>query len=251
MVELTKTTLVLWLVPMFAQGVIAIAIYLKKLHKELPLFFSYIAFQAVRSPISVAILTFGHQHTYFLWYWSAEGVSAILGLAVVYELFETVLTPYRSIQKLGNWLFLWACLVVVAVASVAALDRGNENDALMSGIYTLERSARMIQAGLLLFLFGFARSLNLSWRHYVTGIAAGFSLFVGLELLVVTVTLQTGQGGNIWYQLLKPVTYDGALFIWALYVLRGAPVASPVPATIGAPELTELERWNLALAKFL
>ena len=251
MVNLSILSLILWWLPVLLEAAIAIAMYIRRLYKDLPLFFSYIVYHIFRSFALLAALSSHNRHVYFVAYWSAEAVSAGLGLAVVFELFRAVLQPYSSVQKLGNWLFAWACFVVGLLAVISAIDHGHELEAVMSGIFTLERSVRVVQAGLLLFLFAFAKSLNLSWRHCLLGIALGFALFVGVELAVITFRLQEGRASDSWYQLLKPLSYNCAVITWAFYLLQRSSKDARVLTHIHTGTLNELEKWNLALGRFI
>ena len=250
MVTLSKATLFVWWLPVLLEILIAIAMYVRRLYKDLPIFFTYILYHIFRAFALLAAISLPDRHVYFIAYWSAEVVSVGLGLGVIFELFRTVLKPYRSVHKLGNWLFAWACMLVLLVAVISGLDHGHEAEAIMAGIFTLERCVRVVQAGLLLFLFVFSRSLNLSWRNCVIGIAIGFALFVGTELAVVTFRLQDGRPHDSWYQLLKPVAFNCAVLTWVLYVLQPEPLVAPSLASEDG-SLNELQKWNLALSRFI
>jgi hypothetical protein len=120
---------------------------------------------------------------------------------------------------------------------------------LIATVLNLELSIRILEAGLFFFLFSFASSLGLTWKHHVFGIAAGLALFVATELAVVAMRSYFGSSAdNLAYQVLKPAAFNCGVLIWAAYIWRGEPVTSPATR---APEETRILEWNNALAEYL
>jgi hypothetical protein len=148
----------------------------------------------------------------------------------------------------GNWLFAWAAILATGVAVVSGIDHGHELEAAMAAFLTLERSVRLVQAGLLLFLFVFARSLGLTLRNCVLGVAIGFAFFVGTELAVVTWRLHAGVADYPIYALLTQLSYVCAQFIWVCYFLQPEP---KFEIELASGRGVDLARWNQALAQFL
>src|SRR5437764_12314488 len=105
----------LWLGPIAIEFVIVLALFKRRLYREVPIFTAYLAFVCVHDfvlaiffePISVA---------YFYTYWCTELISIVLGFSVLYEIFSLVLKPYPSIHRPGGILFCAASIAFVAVA---------------------------------------------------------------------------------------------------------------------------------------
>jgi hypothetical protein len=116
-------------------------------------------------------------------------------------------------------------------------------------ILAMERSVRFLQAGLLAFLFIFAKALGLNWRHYAFGIALGMAIFVGTELVVVTMRNHFGRSADDVFVLLKPAAYLCGVSIWLGYLMRPAPDRLAIAPT--GNELNEVYRWNQALQGYL
>jgi hypothetical protein len=105
---------------------------------------------------------------------------------------------------------------------------------------TLQRSIRIVQLGLILFLLLFSRFLGVSRKQLSFGIALGFGLFAGVELLLYALN----SGGFIGQRILNPInmlTFIAATCIWIGYSLSRQAVR------VTANHL-QTQRWEQGLA---
>jgi hypothetical protein len=248
MISMPTASFVLWMASPLVQGTMVVIMVKNRLYRELPVFFAYTIFHVVRSLALFFVRNSGSPRFYGISYWLAELVSVLLGFAVIYELFKHVLKRYEGIRQLGLMLFRWACaiLTVVAIISSSTSTSGDLAGAI-GAILSLERSIRIIQCGLVVFLFLFASTLALSWRHYAFGIALGFGLFASVELILVAIRAQVGPNGDSIYIFAKPITYVCACFIWIGYLLAPAPKVQSVPSVSS----NDLEKWNQTVLELL
>jgi len=66
----------------------------------------------------------------------------------------------------------------------------------------LERSVRVMQCGLVFFLFLVSFYFGVAWQNYLFGIAMGFGVFASIELVAVAVRAQLGAvGDGVWSQV--------------------------------------------------
>jgi hypothetical protein len=235
----------LWFVPIVLQTAVSVFMVRRKLHRQLPYFFAYIVFQSSYSTASWFIRHKMPQYFYF--YWGSELLSTILELAVIYEVFRNVVTRYERIQRLGFTMYRWFAVALLVVATMMAATGPDVNMAAMQGIVTLERGLRIIQAGLVVFLFFFASYLGLSWRNWLFGVALGFGFFASVELALAAVSTELGITGNHLYALFKPIAYNCTVLIWAVYVFRRQPVAKPITAM----PRHELAAWDTTLSELV
>jgi hypothetical protein len=179
-----------------------------------------------------------------------ELLDAVLSVAVIYELFNHVLLPYPSIKQLGILLFRWASVVLVVIAAVSAgVAQGSDSARLMAAILILQRSVLVVRCGLFLFVFMFASSLGLTWRHHVFGIALGFGVSASIELVAVTMRAHFGAMDHSVYRVLASASYDCAVLIWMGYLLTSE---KPVSLRKREPRHeNELVLWNNALTELL
>jgi hypothetical protein len=141
-------------------------------------------------------------------------------------------------------LFKWAGLVMLLVAGVVSASTPvSETGPLEQGIMTLQRSVRVIQCGLVLFLLVFSSYLGISRRQRSFGLALGFGSFAGIELGLVAlhasglVRLTPAITG-----CLNMVAYNAAIVVWLTYSVMKCPARQAVAAHFRS------QRWNQGLA---
>jgi hypothetical protein len=236
----------LWFVPAFLQAVMAILMLRRKLYRELPLFFVYLLFKVF---LNCMLWLFRHQMPhYFYIYWIGEAIGSLLTLAVIYEIFATVVKRYETIHRTGSLLYRWAAVCLLVVATItAARAPGFDPNHMIEGILVLERGIRIVQAGLLLVLFMFASYLGLSWRSYVFGIALGYGIYASAELILVAVRAHIGADADQLYRWVKMVAFDCTTVLWTVYML----LPQAKPETIRSVPKTEAAVWDRALMEYL
>jgi hypothetical protein len=220
-----------------------------KLYRTFPVFSVYLGSTAILM-IVLAVIDRTHPYAYFYLYWISDGFTALLGLAVIYEVFKVVLQAFPSVQKIGLMLFRGAFLVLLVLVVATFRSRETQDQIpWISLILNLELSIRILEAGLFFFLFSFAASLGLTWKHHAFGIAAGLALFVASELTVVTMRTYLGRAADdLAFQVLKPAAFNCGVLIWAAYIWRGESVTN---AAAGLPEKGRIVEWNKALTEYL
>ena len=145
----------LWFAHPAFQLVVLGLMFWRKLHRAFPVFFSYIAFQVAAFALTFPLQAQGQRFysAFFKVYWATTLVSVLLGFGVIHEVFQDVFRPYHTLRDLGSVLFKWAGLVMLMVALVVAASTNSAaEDPLVAGIVTLQRSVRVVQCGLVLFL---------------------------------------------------------------------------------------------------
>src|SRR5579859_6786979 len=143
----------------------------RKLHRELPVFFSFLIYQCCWAGTLVLVM---RKESYALAYWAGDVLSMALGFAVIHELFASMLKNHPGIRDIGLVSYKWAALllVVLAVAS-CAMTQDRPVQLLLATLLTFERGVRIVQCGLLGCLFLFSYYLGLSWRNHAFGFALG------------------------------------------------------------------------------
>ena len=237
---------VFWIVPAVLLAALATVMRIRHLHREWPAFFAYCAFSAARTPI--LFWACHGTELYFYFYWAAEAVSTVLALAAIYEIFLQMFQPYGTNSGLAQSLFRWvgAALVLAAVVTAMAAP-GNDANRVLAASLVVGRGLLLVQCGLLLFLFAAAAHLRLSWRNHALGIAAGFALFLGVQLAQGAVRAQVGAVSERTLNLVKMGSYTCAALVWMTYLL--ARQSAEVPAA--APRSEQVKSWNQALVHFL
>jgi len=234
------TSVYLWCAQPILQSAVAAVLWRRKLHKQFPVFFSYllvqVAFFAVTFPL------YGRSTTwYFSTFWIGQALNAILGFYVIHEIFVDVFRPYHALRDLGTPVFKWAGAVMLLVSIVVAASNSFSQFPLIQAITTMQRSVRMVQFGLILFLVIFSRFLGVSRRHLSFGVALGFGSFAGLELMLLAM-FSGGFIGRHHMNLSNMFCYDLSIFLWLAY----AWLAKVVREKAANPLQTQ--RWERSLA---
>lgn len=225
----------------------------RRLVYEFPVFLAYLAFQVVQTAGLFAIHVLQLQHRmsyaqYFYVYWAAEGVSIGLGFAVIHEVYRKVFRNYDALRQFGGIVFAGAAVVLLVVAVVtAATAPGADTPGIVRAVVLLERSVRVMQCGLLAFLFVVSFFFGLPWRNHLFGIALGFGVFATLELAAVAFRSHIGVVAAGVFSQVANAAYVCGVLIWVYYLW----VPQAAPQYTGAVSHNDLEKWNQALLEML
>src|SRR5271163_1108637 len=231
--------LLLWCTQPILQSAVAVIFWRRKLHKQFPVFFAYLLVQVANFAIVFPLLP--HYKLYFGFFWLGEAVNAVLGFKVIHEIFIDVFRPYHTLKDLGTLLFKWAGVVMLLVSVVVAFSGSFDQSPLVHAITTLQRSVRIVQLGLILFLLLFSRFLGVSRKQVSFGLSLGFGLFAGMELMLIALN----SGGLVrreTFDLINMVSYNLAILVWLGYSL------SPKAVRETAVNHLQTQRWEQGLA---
>jgi len=236
------TALCLWSAQPILQAVVAVIFWHRKLHRQFPVFFYFLLTQVVIYAVTLPL--YGNDKTYkwyFLTFWSGEAMNAILGFKVIHEIFLDVFRPYHALKDLGTPIFRWAGVVMLLVSVVVAASNSYSQDPIVHAVTTLKRSVSLVQFGLILFLILFSRFLGVSRKRLSFGIALGFGMISGTELMVLAM-MSGGLIGHTTYNLITMLSCDAAIVVWMGY--------SVAPEVAGETSVNRLQtqRWEQGLA---
>jgi len=233
--------LYLWCAQPILQSVVAVILWRRKLHKQFPVFFLFLLAQVANFAIIAPLWLTGKYSVYFGIFWLGEAVNAVLGFKVIHEIFIDVFRPYHTLKDLGTLLFKWAGVVMLLVSVVVAFSGSFDQSPLVHAITTLQRSVRIVQLGLILFLLLFSRFLGVSRKQVSFGLSLGFGLFAGMELMLIALN----SGGLVrreTFDLINMVSYNLAILVWLGYSL------SPKAVRETAVNHLQTQRWEQGLA---
>ena len=251
--SLTSTDYLLWVTGavmlVFAFG----AVLRRKLLYEYPVFFSYVAFQVLSTALRLGVHFLQLHHwasyaDYFYTYWETQAIGIVLGLAVIYEIYCGVFQRYQALQRVGAVLFACGGMLLLVLAGWMALSAPVAGQpGMVTAVLLMERSVRLIQCGLVLFLFVAAFYFGLPWQNYRFGIALGFGVFASIELAAVAVRSHVGASAAAACSQINSAAYSSGVMIWVCYLLAPQPAAQYA----GVVQHSDLEKWNQALVEFL
>jgi hypothetical protein len=179
----------------------------RDLRSTFPFFFSYNIFQVIATGLLFFILRTAPTQ-YFYAYWTYVSICTFIGLAVIHEVFHFAIRPYPGLRELGSVIFRWAALLLILLCTISAAgSNGDHAVRLTHGMVSLERSARLLQCGLLLFLGLCSTQLGLTWRSFACGVAVGFGTFAATDLAITSIA------PSARYSALVNLITTGAYFI--------------------------------------
>jgi hypothetical protein len=248
--SLSATDYLLWAVCSLLLVMVCGALLKRRLTREFPVFFAYVAYHVLRAVLFAVYLLHWQRRMshadYFYAYWIAEMVSIVLGFAVIREIYGKVFENYEALRRFGGIVFAGAAVVLLLVAVVAAASApGADSPGIVRAVLLLQRSVRVLQCGMLALVFLLLLYFGLPWRNPVFGIALGFGLFASIELVAVAVRSQVGAGAATLYSQVRSGAYACGVMIWLSYLL--APRAAPH----GIVLRNDLEKWNQVVLDIL
>ena len=153
----------------------------------------------------------------------------------------------RALRRLATYLLgLVVALLTALGAGVIYLHIPGLNN-IVSAIFVSEEAARVIEVGLLIFLFVCSSTFGLQWRQPIFGIALGLGVFTTVQLIIMTVwRFVISNGGYAIFGIIGLLAFNLSLVLWIGYLLVPERVT-----TVDLPERSELEQWNRAVMELI
>jgi hypothetical protein len=227
---------------------LAAAVIGKRLWRSFPIFAAYSLTNLVAAVVLYGTRKIGpSSYLNFYTYWAFEGIAVVLGFGVVYEVFRELLEPYAALRRIAAVAFRWVLAGLVLLACIVAYARPSGLHPLLAAVEIPEEAARVVEVGLLVFLFGFSRAFGLHWRQNIFGIALGLGIFTSVELAAVAMHTHIGQAAYQGLNLARAVSFNASLLIWMGYILAPERITS----TAELPQRAQLEQWNKAMMELI
>ena len=208
--------------------------------KVYPCFFAYTLFSVIAT--SLRYLVHNNDENYFYVYWATEAIYAVLGIAVIYEVYRHV---FKNLLRLRGFRVVFPFVILMTlVLTVSKAGMPVANEAwIIQMIVASEMGVRMLQVMMFLVLVGMTRLLGLHWRQHDFGISAGFGLYSTFALFGSTKFSEIGTTFSFWWSVLSVLSYNVAVLIWLWYF--STPIKADTPRSAESPlSLQDLERYR-------
>ena len=232
----------LWLAPGLLQAGIVWVMIRRQLVRVFPTFLCYSVVVPVRDVILLLLQKSHNLYAYV--YWIGDGITILLSLLALYEVLWHLVSPYPFLRSFARNLFRIVGLGALGAAAVIVF-MGPEFQPTKELLVLLDRAAGMVRVALLIGVIFFVSRLGLTWKHYATGILAGFGIG-GLQV-VASELWAAHLISNETLKWLLPAIYNCAVIVWTSYFV---PSAERKLVTESLPE-TDLATWNEALKEYL
>jgi hypothetical protein len=237
-----------WVAGIGLQVLLAAVLLFKRTWHRFPLFAAYAFFNLFEAAITYPVSVSGNKLAYFYTYWACEAISTILGFAIVYEIFTALFSTHLALRRLASTVFGGAMvlLIVLGVIVVYAQPQADRTS-LGSAVMVVAEASRIVELGLLMFLFIFSTAFGLHWRAHVFGIALGLGIFAAADLVNVTLRSYFGNGATDILNLARVSTFCLSVLMWTVYLSAPERAGS----TGEVPERAQLEQWNQAVMELI
>jgi hypothetical protein len=223
------------------------ALFLKRrLFREWPFFFAYIAFFAAADVIKLAVM---HNYAVFFYtYWSLEAFSSALALAALYESYYRV---FRNFFRVHPWfwrLFPTAVGIVVLISAVYAVTRAPKQASwVISLIISLEIGVNLIQFAVFLLFRGAMVVFHARRRNYPLGVVNGFAV-LAVAGIAYALFSEFGTKFTFLVRYGVPVAYILAQAVWLDTFLRPPEAPPQLPPGMTLEQaLTEMAQGHQEL----
>jgi hypothetical protein len=251
----------LWIASSLLQALLCGILLFRRTWSRFPAFTVYTAFNLFEAAITFAVSK--NVMLYFFTYWACQAVSIILGLAVIYEIFNALFASHSALKKTAKMIFCGVGVVLVLLGGVVVILELSTNPHVFRAnpqvfsfamwvfsnvVMVSAEAARFVEVGMLMFLFLFSSALGLHWKAHEFGIGLGLGVFVAVDLVNVTLRSHLGNGvpGDI-LNLARGSAFCLSVLIWTTYLV------SPEHVTISdeVPKTAQLEQWNQAVMELI
>lgn len=235
-----------WIGCIALEVLLALVLVAKRTWRHYPIFSAYAFFALFQAAIGYAL--FGHRALYFYAFCICEAIGILLGLMVVREIFAVLFTPHPALRKLATMIFRVAVVALIVMASVATYVQSWDAKGFASAVLLAAEAARIMEVGLIVFLFLCSSAFGLHWKQSVFGIALGLGLYGAVELVNVTLMPRTTPATAQVFSLIRVAAYGVSLLVWLGYFL----VPERVSDNVGeVPKQAQLEQWNQAVMELI
>ena len=228
------------------QGLLAVAMLAKRSWRRFPFFAAYV-WSSFAFGIAGYTLQTSHK-PYFYVYWTGEALGIVLGLLIVYEIFQHLFSVHGALLRLATITFRIAIVILLSAGLIVFVTQPPSHTSnIGAAVQAVEQAARVIEVGLLMILFICSAAFGLHWKQAEFGIALGLGFFATIELLAVTLRPMVDQPGALLLNVMRIAALDCSLFIWLGYLLAPPERAA---ATLNVQK-AQLEQWNQAVTELI
>lgn len=234
----------LWVAGIALQVLLAGILLAKRAWRKYPLFTAYIFFNLCETAAALSVY---RMHAYFYTFWICEAIGIFLGLAVVREIFTNIFAPHPALRKLAILVFRVAMVALVLLACGAIYEQSVSARTIARVVMVATDGTRIVELGLIMFLFLSSSAFGLHWRQNEFGIALGLGTCAAVELINVTLMTHLSPAAGQTFSVVRSFSFNFSLLIWLGYLMF------PERATGSGelPKKAQLEQWNQAVTELI
>ena len=183
----------------------------QSLFSKYPFFYGYVSIVAC-ADITRHYLYERAPQTYRTGWWISEFITAVVGLAVTWEIFSQILLPYKGVLRMARAVLL--ALFAIVLVKTAIDWRGIPLHDLIPTTVEIERNLRVVQALLLLAMVGLIVHYALPMGRNIRLMMWGYGSYLGFHVVLLTLRSERGPDFEGMKVLLESLWYCGTLVVW-------------------------------------
>ncbi|HEY0794674.1 MAG TPA: hypothetical protein VGD64_02725 [Acidisarcina sp.] len=231
--ELSNIDSVLFAASLAGQVILLLVLYKRKLYKEFPIFFVYVAYVLATDPLLILWMHLLHipsaelasSPMYFRAFFTFKVPEYILGVGVLFEIGRNVLLPVRRSLPSGS-LVLFGLLMLVGGGITYLLAAHSASGKLltsMGGIYiTVALTNAILRIACFMVIAIFAQMLGIGWKNHVVQLVTGLAFYGAVDLIVRMTHARLSSGANVGTYIiqfrlldeLRVISYLSTLTFW-------------------------------------
>jgi hypothetical protein len=239
MLQSWLATVVGWF-PVFAVTVLSGVFLWRRLWRELPFFFLYLASALVVTVIRYVVFHRFSHRTYFYVYWICDLFGSVVVFLPMYEVFLRRL--FRGFQKNTFYkaifpLAAFVILVLTVVTATQAHDKG-------AAFQIASRAFDFMRTAILVFFIGLMGFMGRQWTRYDLGITLGFAIQAAVALANAAVRVRMHYIPSAM-DTVEVTSYNVSCIIWLITFWKPQKPAQLATAEQLDPEMLQQARsWE-------
>jgi hypothetical protein len=234
-----------WVGCIVLQLLLALVLLVKKTWRSYFIFSAYVFFNLFEA--AALYLVFRKTVVYLYVFWICEAVGILLSLAVVREIFSHLFSPHPALRKLATVIFRVVAVALLVLAGGVLYAQSGDARGISNAILLVDEATRIIEVGLVMFLFLSSSAFGLHWRQNLFGIALGLGMVAAVELVTVTFVGRVSPIVAQVISLIRMSSFGVSLLIWIGYLL----MPERASTTVEVPHRAQLEQWNQAVMELI
>ncbi len=231
--HLNRVDYVLWLVSPAILSMTLLIMCRRRLHLTYPYFLSYIVLQVISYSLLFGLVKRSSYAAYYYAYYAIMFVSAVLSMAVFWDIFKDAFQPYPRLRPLPIFIFRFSIIFIVIAMVLISFHGGSAESSFATWTLSVLGATRLGQCGLFLLLLVFRHYLGISRRSVMFGIALGFVLFALVNMLVAGAAREHLNPRPL--SEINSFAYCSTTMIWLFYAVCGS---------------TEFDTWDDCIHRF-
>ena len=233
--HLTNFEIILWYFTLLLDVLVCVLAFWRRLYVHLPLFTTYLTVLLAREAFMYWVY---HSAGYtsrlaFYSFWMTQALLVIGRGASIGELGWVASRPYPGFRVVVKWVLSCIALVLLVFAAAIAITNISRLPPFILG---LERDIDLTTTIVLVALFALSRRYRVSLESPQRLVAVGFFVYSLVQVLNNAISRQRLESYFHGWAIVWIVSFDAALVIWLLGLVRPLPPPpeTPQPADLQA-----------------